>query len=356
MHLIADWFKRHFSNPEVVFLAIVLIAVFTVILVFGDVLGPVLASIVIAYLLEGIVKVLERNRIPRLIAVILVFSIFLLALTVVMFWLLPLLSSQLTQLAQDIPSYLTRGQGALLQLPTRYPEVISAEQVNDIIRLLRLELTTWGQKVVTFSLSSVLGLITLLLYLILMPILVFFFLKDKKKIVSWLLHYMPSDYKLAQSVWQEVDGQIANYIRGKFWEILIVWAVCFFTFSYFGLQYAMLLGLLVGLSVLIPYVGAAVVTVPVYLIAWFQFGWSTEFIYVAVAYLIIQALDGNVLVPILFSEVVNLHPVAIITAILIFGGIWGILGVFFAIPLATLVQAVLRSWPKGEKSASAPSP
>ncbi len=353
MYLITDWFKRHFSNPEVVFLAVVLIAVFTVVLVFGDILGPVIASIIVAYLLEGIVKVMERHRVPRLLAVVLVFTVFMLALVFVMLGLIPLLSSQLTELVQQIPSFLARGQEVMMRLPERYPEIVSAEQVNEVITVLRRELTLFGQRVLTLSLTSVGGLISILLYLVLMPILVFFFMKDKHRILAWLLRYLPSDYKLAQQVWQDVDAQIANYIRGKFWEILIIWGVCFVTFSYFGLDYAMLLGFLVGLSVLIPYVGAAVVTIPVYLIAWFQWGWSAEFLYVAVAYLVIQILDGNVLVPVLFSEVVNLHPVAIITAILIFGGFWGLWGVFFAIPLATLVQAVLSAWPRlGARSGS----
>lgn len=123
-----------------------------------------------------------------------------------------------------------------------------------------------------------------------------------------------------------MDRQIANYVRGKFWEIVIVWGVSSFVFSVLGLQYAVLLGVLVGLSVIIPYIGAAVVTFPVILIAWFQWGWGSEFITLTVAYFIIQILDGNVLVPVLFSEAVNLHPVAIIVAILVFGGLWGLWG------------------------------
>jgi putative permease len=91
-------------------------------------------------------------------------------------------------------------------------------------------------------------------------------------------------------------------------------------------------------------VGATVVTIPVILVAWFQWGWGSEFVWVTVTYLVIQILDGNVLVPLLFGEVVNLHPIAIIVAILVFGGLWGFWGVFFAIPLATLVNAVLRAW------------
>ena len=113
-----------------------------------------------------------------------------------------------------------------------------------------------------------------------------------------------------------------------------------------GLHYAALLSLLVGLSVLIPYVGAAVVTIPVALVAFFQWGWTGDFFYLMLVYGIIQALDGNVLVPLLFSEAVNLHPVAIILAVLVFGGFWGLWGVFFAIPLATLIKALLQSWPK----------
>jgi putative permease len=142
-----------------------------------------------------------------------------------------------------------------------------------------------------------------------------------------------------------MNGQIMNYIRGKIIEILIVGVATYFTFFFMELRYSALLAVLVGLSVLIPYIGAAVVTVPIAIVAFFQWGSSPEFFYLMIAYLIIQALDGNVIVPVLFSEAVNLHPVAIIVSVLIFGGLWGFWGVFFAIPLATLVKAVLNAWP-----------
>jgi putative permease len=237
----------------------------------------------------------------------------------------------------------------LLKLPERYPEIISAQQIDEIMVLIRTELTSWGQKLLSVSLASVMGLITILVYLILMPILVFFLMKDKEPLVSWVGRFAPRDHQLVSEVWSEVDRQIGNYVRGKFWEILIVWFACLVTFSVLGLQYAMLLSVLVGLSVLIPFVGAAVVTIPVVFVAWFQWGFGSEFMTLVVAYLIIQVLDGNLLVPTLFSEVNNLHPVAIIVAVLIFGGIWGVLGIFFAIPLATLVHAVLNAWPAGEQ-------
>ena len=160
---------------------------------------------------------------------------------------------------------------------------------------------------------------------------------------------------MASQVWADVDVQIGNYVRGKFIEIVIVWIVTYVTFALMGLQFSMLLGVLVGLSVVIPYVGAVTVTFPVAVIAYFQWGFTSDFAYIMAAYAIVQALDGNVLVPLLFSEVVNLHPIAIITAVLVFGGLWGFWGVFFAIPLATLVQAVLKAWPPPRTAASEPA-
>ena len=177
----------------------------------------------------------------------------------------------------------------------------------------------------------------------------FFFLKDKITIIQWLRKFFPKEDELVVRVWRDVDRQIGNYVRGKFWEIIIVWLVSYLTFLILGLQYAMVLSVCLGISVLVPFVGVAVITIPVVLVAWFQWGWSADFAYLVGAYIVIKELDANLLVPLLFSEVNNLHPVAIIVAVLLFGGLWGVLGLFFAIPLANLVQAVVNAWPRLEQ-------
>ncbi len=346
MDVIRQWFQRYFSDPQVVILALLLILGTLVIIAFGDMLAPVLASVVIAYLLEGLVGVLERRGLRRTLAVTLVFLAFMLLLLFLMLVVVPRLSAQVTQLFQQLPEMIATGQEKLMRLPERYPAFISDEQVTQLMTTIRAELAALGQRVLSLSVASLLSIITLLVYLILVPVLVFFFLKDKARILGWIAGYLPRDRALTAQVWHEVNMQIGNYVRGKVWEIFIVGGVTYATFKFMGLNYAVLLATLVGLSVVIPYIGAAAVTVPVALIAYFQFGWSADFAWILVAYGVIQALDGNVLVPLLFSEVVNLHPVAIIVAVLVFGGLWGFWGVFFAIPLATLVQAVLRAWPR----------
>lgn len=346
MELLKNWFRRSFSDPQVVILGLFLIVGFAVVIGLGKWLAPMFASLVIAYLLESIVSRLQKVGLPRALAVTIVFLLFMAMLIFLLFGLVPIVTRQLTQLVQQLPDYIARGQTLLRQLPENYPQLVSEQQVNVIISQLGQELAAVGQQALSWSLSSAASLITLLVYLVLLPVLVFFFLKDKELMINWASSYMPKERSLATKVWVEAETQIANYVRGKVAEIIIVGAVTYITFIVLGLQYAALLATLVGISVLIPYVGAAVVTIPIALIGYFQFGWGWPFGHVMIAYAIIQALDGNLLVPLLFSEVVNLHPVAIVLAILFFGGLWGFWGIFFAIPLATLVQAVLTSWPR----------
>lgn len=351
MELIKEWFQRYFSDPQAVLLAVLLVIGTSVVLFMGAMLAPVFASIVIAYLLEGIVCVIHQRGAPRTRVVILVFLIFMTFIMFLLLGVVPLLWGQALDFIRELPNYLNRGQEALLQIPLHYP-VISEAQINDVVSLIQKEIALQGQRILSLSLSSIPGVITVLVYLILVPLLVFFFLKDKGLIVRWFTGFLPTERTLSTHVWHEVDLQLGNYVRGKFWEILIIGVSTFVVFSVMELKYAILLSVLVGLSVVVPYIGAAVVTVPVALVAYFQWGWGADFAWLMVAYGIIQALDGNVLVPLLFSEVVNLHPVAIIVAILVFGGLWGFWGVFFAIPLATLVSAILVAWPRPGDAAS----
>jgi len=345
MNTVSRWFRRQVANPQVVTLSLALLSVGIAIYFFGRMLAPALAAIVIAYLLQGLVSRLTRLGIPHLASVGLVFVAFIAFVTMLLFGLLPPLVRQLTRLVTQVPQILERAQTLLLALPKQYPNFVSETQIQDFISALGSEFIQLGQPVLSFSMTSLLALVAVIVYLVLVPLLVFFMVRDKDRILNWLGDFLPNERQLTRVVWHEVDAQIGNYVRGKFWEILIVGAATFVVFALLGLQFALLLAVLTGLSVLIPYVGAAVVTVPVALVALFQWGLSADFFYALLAYTIIQALDGNVLAPLLFSEVVNLHPVAIIIAILFFGGIWGFWGVFFAIPLATLIHAVLRAWP-----------
>jgi putative permease len=346
IRLLREWVQRYFSDPQAVILALFLVLGAVIMYTMGQILAPVLAAVIIAYILEGLVGSLDRLRIPRTVAVLVVFLTFIVSLFILLFGLLPLLSGQLAQLVGDLPAMINYIQSELMRLPEKYPDIISEDQASAILRILAAEIAGIGQQILSFSLASVRSAITFLIYLIIVPFLVFFFLKDKDKILGWLQEFVPEKHDLSEQVWHEVDRQMGRYIRGKFLEILIVWSASYVTFHILGLDFSMLNGFIMGLSVLIPYVGAVAAFLPVMLTSYFQWGSSSETLYVIVAYWGIQLLDGNVLAVLLLSGVVNLHPVATIISIVVFGGLWGLWGVFFAIPLATLIQAVLRAWPR----------
>jgi putative permease len=254
-----------------------------------------------------------------------------------------------TNLLNELPGMLVQWQAQLVHLPEQYPALVSSGQIDRIVASVNGELGQFGQWLLSQSLAGLPVLLTILVYLVLVPILVFFFLMDSDKIIAWLVGRLPRERRMMNEVWTELNQQIANYIRGKAVEILIVGGISYLCFAVLGVNYAALLAVMVGLSVLVPYIGATIATLPIALIGLFQWGLGNEFMVLMIVYAVIQALDGNVLVPILFSEAVNLHPVAIIAAVVIFGGLWGFWGIFFAIPLATLCKAVLNAWPGGHE-------
>ncbi len=350
MQIFREWYKRYFYDPQVMILAVLLIFGFVVVFFFGKMLAPALTAVVLAYFLEGAVSRLEKLGLKRIWSVLLVFTTFMTFAIFALVLLLPLLSQQIQELFRQVPIMIASGQRMLMQLPERYPTFITESQIADLMAQLRSEMTSVGQRIWSISVSSALGLVKFSIFSILVPLMLFFFLKDKERILAWGTSYLPEDRELSTRVWGEVDAQIGNYIRGKMWEILIVTLGTFAVFAWMDLQFGFLLAVAVGLSVLVPYVGAVIVTIPVIVVAFFQWGLSSEFWWLFGAYLVVQALDGNIVVPLLFSEVVDLHPTAIIIAILIFCGMWGFWGIFFAIPLATLVNAVLRAWPRRPKN------
>jgi putative permease len=345
LDIFQKWYERYFFEEESILLLVLIAVGLGLVLLIGDILAPVLAAIILAYLMQGLTSQLMRLGLPQWVAFVASFAVFVGLFFGFLLGIAPLAWRQLLSLSGELPGMIESLRQWLAILPDQYPNLITERQIAQLVALAQAELAGLGQTIVSFSLSSLTALFLVMIYAILIPMLVFFFLKDRESILSWLGGFLPRERPLLNRIWVEMDEQVSNYARGKVIEILVVGSVSYAAFAWLGLSYAALLGLLVGISVIIPYIGAIAVTVPVCMIGLFQWGVGSEFYTLVVVYLVIQALDGNVLVPLLFSEAVNLHPVAIILAVVFFGGLWGMWGVFFAIPLATLVKAVINAWP-----------
>ena len=344
--VLGSWVNRYFSRPDAIFLISVLLVIALVLYALAGALAPVLTGLVLAFLLQGLVGRLEKLGSPRLLAIAVAMIVLIGTVATAVLLVVPLLWQQAADLLALAPTLVGMLRDGLSSLAEAFPEFITEEQILGVVNESSKELGNLSGVLLESAFSQVFSLFGLLIYLVLVPISVFFLLKDKELLMAHLASLLPKDRPLLDAVGSEMNAQLGNYVRGKAVEILLVGTVTFVTFLFFGLNYAALLGVLVGISVLIPFIGAAIVTLPVFMIAVLQFGWSLDLAWVMLAYAIIQFLDGNVLVPLLFSEAVDLHPITIIIAILAFGGLWGLWGVFFAIPLATFIKAIYAAWPR----------
>ena len=351
LDILQQWYHRHFTDPQTVIFAFILIVGSLLIFTLNTHLMPILIAIIIAYLAEGMVSWLNRINVGRTAAA----SIFTFLMVAAI--LLVLFRAAAAAVAPD-HRVVPRNAGH-----ARQRAATAAAVAGGIPRLRfgaanrgntdpgahrdRVDGSAGGQHfgIVGGRCYHLSGLHD--------PAAAdgVLFSQGQGTHPGWLANFLPEERRLLRTVWAELDIKIASYVRGKVIEVLIIWVASYIAFALMGLNFAMLLSLAVGLSVIIPYVGATVVTIPVALIAFFQWGFSSEFGWLLAIYGLIQFLDGNLLVPLLFSEVVNLHPVAIIVAVVFFGSLWGVWGVFFAIPLATLIQAILNSWPSESNTA-----
>lgn len=345
LDLLLQWYRRRFSDPQAIALLAILLAAFGILFFFNGLLAPLLIALVVAYLLEWPTVRLERLGCSRSWATTIVLIIFAAIVLILILVVAPIAWQQSINLAHELPAMLTSLYHFATRLPERFPALMDVGIIDIVVENLRARLSGMGDQLVKYSLASLVGLMTLAIYLVLVPLMVFFLLKDKAQMLAAIGQVLPRNRGLAGQVWEEMNQQVSNYIRGKVLEMIVVGIASWIGFLAIGMNYALLLAVLVGVSVLIPYVGALAVTIPVVGVGLAQWGLGGEFWTMIIVYLIIQGLDGNILVPVLFSEAVNLHPLVIILSVVIFGGLWGFWGVFFAIPLATLVKAVVHAWP-----------
>tara|TARA_B100000900_G_scaffold125159_1_gene105616 strand:- start:2025 stop:3062 length:1038 start_codon:yes stop_codon:yes gene_type:complete len=339
--LLNKFTKRFFSNEESIYFAILLVFSFLFIIFFGNVLLPVIISIVIAFLLNGLMTGFENLKVSQNLSLTLTLIVFF-GFYLSLFMALPSIGTEINNLIQNLPSIVSSFQQTLMEMNNYFSE----EDIDLIFANLSNQINT----LLSSALGQLAGTITLMfnaiLYAIMIPLMVFFFLKDKKELLPIASFFLPKENGFMQSVFSEMNDQLFNYVTGKALEMIIIATASYALFAVLGLPYAVLIAILVGLSVIIPIFGAILVTVPVVLIGLYEWGLTENFYWLLGFYLLIQILDGNVLVPILFSSRNNLHPAVIIVAILFFGGIWGFWGLFFAIPLATFIKAIINSWPE----------
>ena len=334
-------FRKTITNKE--FISIFLLTFTFLILIYSTFLLPIIISIIISYLLCNLTKFLENKiKISHQLSFIIIYILFITVFLLILFILLPSIFKQLVILFNDLPFIIQKVKFLTYKFIEKYPILFSPEQTNLLFSNIITYVQSIGKTIISASILSVAIIIKWILYILLIPILVFFLMKDNIKIIEWFKKLTPKKTFFLKEIWNIINKQISNYIRGKILEMIIMIITHYILFKYYSIPYAELLSFLIGISVIIPYIGTIIVSIPILLISSIQLGISSNFIYFSIIYALIQFIDGNLLVPILFSEAVNLHPLSIMISIIIFGSTLDFYGVFFAIPLAIFIKAIIE--------------
>ena len=338
-------FRKIFPTEESLAFALLLVVSIFILAVLGSTLSPFIVSIIFAYLLIGLNNRIVNLGLSERLSLFITFSFFMLAGLALLIWLAPILYQQLQSIITELPKWFSQLRTFISDLPNQYPDLVTSDQIASFLDNVSAQLLAVSQNFLRISILGIQNTLSLAVMLVLLPILVYFMLYDRKELINSFLTILPNNKNMLEKIWTEMDVQLSNYVRGKAFEILIVGIASAILFWSFGLKYTALLSVLVGLSVLIPYIGAFAVTVPVAVVAYLQFGFGYDFMLLLGLYIVLQVLDGNWLVPMLFSNAVKMHPVTIILAVFVFGGLFGFWGVFFAIPMATFLKAIINAWP-----------
>ncbi len=344
--LINRFVARYLSDDQAVILLGMIAVGAVAILGFGHMLIPLFAALVLAFMMEGAIDGLQHWGLRRLPALFLVFGLFLSMSVLLLIVVLPLLWDEAVALTNNFPDMLRHSQISLWRLPRKYPHLVSNHDVEGWMHSLQSQMGQVGQWLLALSPNIISHVVSLSIYMVLIPTLVFMLLKDRDTIQFWLRDHLPAHRPDLSRMREAINRQLYRYVRGRMIEMVIVFLATYLMFLVQGLSYALLLAILVGVSVIVPYMGAVVVSVPVMVVAFFEWdGITPHFWRIISLHSVIQLIDGNLIVPLLFAEAVELHPIAIIIAIMIFGGLWGFWGVFFAIPLAVVLRCLLVYWP-----------
>ena len=202
--------KKVFTNEETIVFSIAILLFFIVISFFGSVLTPFIISIIVAYLLVGLQKKIQSFNVNQNIALVITFSIFIITGAALLVWLVPLLYIQLQDFVLDVPNLFNNFLDFISGLPTKFPDLISSDQIAIFFQAVSEEISVIAQNIVKSSISGIQSTITILLYIILFPILVFFFLFDRKNIIEGFLKIIPGKRQMLTDIWKEMDIQLSN--------------------------------------------------------------------------------------------------------------------------------------------------
>ncbi|PKM88542.1 MAG: AI-2E family transporter [Firmicutes bacterium HGW-Firmicutes-12] len=305
------------------------------------ILIPFFLGFLIAYVLHPLVDLLEKRKLPRALAISVIYVFFAAIAAVVVFYALPVILRDLNNLVEVIPHYTATIQNMVIEFQLSYSRVPIPDGIREVSDgvINRFEQTSLS--IIRGIVSGIIILLSQTFNIVLAPLLSFYFLMDYNEMGNKILCLIPTRYRQGLIVIaHEVDAVIKKVIRGNLLVATLVAILATVGMMIIGMDFPLLIGILVGITNFIPYFGAFISTVPIVLLALLKSKWLALYVFGVMVF--IQQIEGNIISPKILGEYIGLHPLVIIFALLAGGTLWGFVGLLLAVPIAAILKVLFK--------------
>ncbi|OAB34097.1 AI-2E family transporter [Paenibacillus glacialis] len=301
------------------------------------ILAPFMVAMIISYVLNPVVSMLQNRKVPRIIAVLLIYAVFISCLVVILMNMIPMFIEQLDELNEHLPEMTMHAQSFVTNLNSNLlPSGVRAGVMDWFFQ--------WEDRLahgISAFMNNIGNTINVVLNIFIVPFLIFYILKDFDVFERTVVSYLPrSGRKTIVVVLKEIDSALGSYVRGQFMVCLIIGVFAYIGYMIIGMPYALLLASVVAVFNVVPYLGPFLGAAPAVVMA------STVsfkmVLLVIVVNTVCQVMESNVISPQVVGRKLHLHPVLIIFALLVGGEIAGVVGLILAVPLLAVVKVIIQ--------------
>ncbi len=308
----------------------------------GNVLLPFLVGGALAYFLDPVADRLERAGLSRVAATTVISLVALMLVILLVLAVIPTLVNQLTALINAAPDIAKRLQGFLLE---RFPDLAdSTSTIRQTLAEIGTAVQARGAELANGILSSALGLLSAVVFIVVVPVVAFYLLLDWDNMLARIDAMLPRDHApTVRRLGLEIDAVLAGFVRGQVSVCLALGSFYAVALMAAGLQFGLIVGAIAGAITFIPYVGSIIGGTLAVGLALFQFwGDWVQIGIIAAIFAAGQFVEGNILTPKLVGKSVGLHPVWLLFALSAFGSVFGFAGLLIAVPVAAAIGVLTR--------------
>jgi len=335
------WWKENKKIKKLLFFIFLLFGITYFFYLIRGLIFSLGLAVLLAYLLNPLVNAIERKGTPRLWAILLVYLALFFFTVGIFLYGVPRIIEQLNGLAETIPQYTRQAQEVVQSVQARYIDLGIPDGMRQVID----ERISWVEGIilqqVRKTVAALIGAAGYIFKIFLAPVLAFYFLKDMQLIKNKAISLLPEEWREdVIGMFQEIDQVLGSFIRGYFLVAAVVGGLTTVSMALLGMEFALMLGLIAGLTELIPYFGPVIGAVPAVCLAILRSKWLA--VKVALIFLIIHQVEGNIISPKILGDKVGLHPLMVIFSLFAGGELYGLAGMLLAVPAAAVLRVFLK--------------